>query len=263
MKRAIDAAACAAPFLVILALLGTYLLSPQFYLDYVLELTLRESQAVEVATVTFLVLALVPMGWASWQLWFRRPAPSAAGGFRGWLHRNGAFGFVTSMTLATAFFLGEEINWGQTFLHWGTPEPQKQMEFQTNLHNNLGGLSVQALGSLCLSVAIFGLPLAWQFRRPLHLPQSLEPAVPQLPVVMCLAVAMSWKWFKSVYRSMHGDLTGDSFYWGFVEQINEQKELLVALALMLYGLYRIRALRQSSPAPAHQLPRNVPEYADA
>ena len=33
------------------------------------------------------------------------------------------------------------------------------------------------------------------------------------------------------------------FYWEFVEQMNEQRELLVALTFLLYALYRVARLR--------------------
>jgi Kef-type K+ transport system membrane component KefB len=255
--RASDLLAYAAPLLVILTLLTIYLVAPEFYLARVLELQHRESQAVEMATVACLAVALVPLAWAAGRLWRTLPpADHVPPGLPRLLHRYGAAAFVSLILLATVFFLGEEINWGQTIKLW--LDPKHNLPVQTNVHNNIPGISVQGLGSLGLACAFFVAPLLWAFRRPLKLPATLAPAIAEGPVIACLAIATGWKWFKDVYVAVAGRSRDDGFYWDFVEQINEQKELLVALSLMLYALYRLAAARRATPA----VPRSAPEPQD-
>ncbi len=248
--RLADALAYAAPLVVILTLLTIYLVAPEFYLARVLELTRRESQAVEMATVALLAVALFPLAWAAKRLWSDLPRAIEGSGARPLLHRYGAAVFVTLILLATLFFLGEEVNWGQTFKLWF--DPTHKLDEQTNLHNNVPGISLQGLGSLGMACAFFVAPLLWLLRDRLRLPSTLAPAMPEGPVIACLAVAMVWKWFKDVYASVAGTAPENTFYVGFVEQINEQKELLVALSLLLYGLYRVRALHGSGASSASQ-----------
>ena len=237
--------AYAVPLAVIAALFITYTVSPDFYARYVLHIRHRESQAVEIATAGFLVIATVTLAWSSARLWARsRRAPFALPGAAGALDRFGAAAFVTAMLAAAVFFLGEELNWGQTITLW--INPSRTIDFQTNLHNNVPMISLQGLGSLCVAIALFGVPLAWARREPLGIPASFRPAVPEGPVIFCAAVAFGWKWFKDIYRAVRGGAADDAFYVGFVEQINEHKELLIAVAFALYGLYRLRATREQS-----------------
>jgi hypothetical protein len=254
--------AFAAPLLIILTLLTIYLVAPDFYLARILELQHRESQAVEMATVACLAVALLPLAWATARLWRNLPsADGAPSGLPRVLHRYGAAAFVSLILLATAFFLGEEINWGQTIRLWF--DPAHRLPVQTNVHNNIDGISVQGLGSMGLACAFFVGPLLWAFRRQLRLPASLAPAIAEGPVIACLAVATMWKWCKNVYAAVGGTARDNAFYWGFVEQINEQKELLVAMSLMLYALYRIPAVRRAVRPPADPAAtrRTQPELA--
>ena len=247
--RPLDLAAYAAPVLVIVTLLTIYFVAPDFYHRRILEINRRESQLVEMTTVGCLLVALFPLAWAAVVLWRRAPR-AVAGVPHNWeqfLHRFAGAGFVTLILLASIFFLGEEINWGQTLRLW--LDPTYHIPVQTNLHNNVPYISLQGLGSLGMACAFFVAPLLWRFRAPLRLPRTLAPAMPEGPVIACLAIAMCWKWFKDVYSSVVGTARENTFYWGFVEQINEQKELLVALSLMLYALYRIAAVRRAA-APA-------------
>lgn len=220
------------------ALLGTYLISPRFYLTYVLSSTEREFQVVELITVTEAFLAASMLSCAGWRLW-RRPSRdlgSDQGGPRGGQRLQPAL-LVLGLTAAAAFFFaGEEISWGQTFLGWDTPQTYAAHSGETNLHNT--SLPVQSLGSLYLAAVFFGLPLAWRYRDALGLPPGLRSAVPPGPVIFTFAFAFAWKAWKSVY-GLIGDKDPQSattFYLGFLEQINEQKEMLCAHGLLVYGV---------------------------
>ncbi len=264
MSRAMHWLAYAAPWLAVLTLLAIYLVAPRFYLTYVLELRRRESQAVEMATVLVLGVAVVALAWSSVRLWRaarRARATRAHLEPRESLGRAAAAFFVTGVFAAALFFLGEEVNWGQTFLLW--IDPAHHLPVQTNVHNNIPLISVQGLGSLCVALAFVGAPLAWALRDRLKLkiPETFRPAVAEGPVVMCLAVAFAIKWVKDLYRAVYTITPDDAFYHGFLEQVNEQKELLVALTFALYGLYRLAAVRRAAPAPApadERVPAGVP-----
>jgi hypothetical protein len=253
MSRAMHWMAYAAPWLAVVTLLAIYLVSPRFYLAYVLEIGRRESQAVEVATVLLLFVAVTTLAVSTWRLWraARRARASRVDSQpRETLGRFAAAFFVTGIFAAALFFLGEEVNWGQTFLLW--IDPAHHLSEQTNVHNNIPMISVQGLGSMCVALAFVGVPLAWALRDRLSLkiPTTFGPAVAEGPVVLCLALAFAIKWVKDGYRAAYTITPHDAFYHGFLEQVNEQKELLVALAFALYGLYRLAAARRTARAGA-------------
>jgi hypothetical protein len=229
------------PVLVVGGLLITYLVSPRAYLDYVIHPKYRENQLLENATFGAALLGGVILFGAAWALWNRR--------FHG-----GAV-VVGLVAAAALFFAGEEISWGQNFIgkNWSTPEALKSFSRETNLHNS--GLPVRPLGNVFLVAVFFVLPLGWRFRGRLQLPQSLAPAVAEGPVVSMLAFAFVWRVAKDAYElaakkvSAQWTPESDRFYVGFVEQLNEQKELLVAATLLLYALYRLRRLRMPARSP--------------
>jgi len=241
----------AAPLAIIALLLGCYLASPDFYLTYVLEESRREYQAVELLTSICGALATALLLYATIRLW-RTPSqrlqpPGEAGPGERLLADRGGAKIIAVITLATFFFTGEEMSWGQTYLNWNTPEVLQQQNLETNLHNLKSmPISIQSLGSAFLLCVFVGLPVAWRFREQLHLPKTWTPAIAEGPVVFSLVVAFAWKLFKSLYRiAVNQDAQQHStFYRDFIEQINEQKELLVAVALLMYALYRVAAVRR-------------------
>ncbi len=226
-----------------IALLGllilTYLVAPDFYLRYVLEYQHREYQAVEMITFGASLLAAPLLMFAAWRAWRDRPTlpPGAT------LHQrfDQAFpaGILLSLALASFFLAGEEVSWGQTFKYWGIAEIDKPRTHETNIHNNLD-IPMQTVGQVYLMAVIFGVPIAWKFRRALNLPAFWRPAVADGPVIFCTAVALAWKFVKELYVGAFGDEPDDRFYVDFIEQLNEQKEMLVAVALLMFGLFRLR-----------------------
>jgi hypothetical protein len=244
-RSPIDLLAYLVPLTLIAALLATYLLAPDFYLMHVLELTQREDQIVEIATIVIAFLASILLFWSAWRLGWSRRGPGLRGGAV----------IVGMIGLATFFFAGEEISWGQTYLGWHTPETIQQLGGETNLHNMQLPFSVQGLGSLFLVMMFVGLPIAWRLRDRLPIPKEWVSgdwacAVAEGPVIFSMIVAFAWKGYKSVYRLLVPGTADDPtrFYIEFVEQINEQKELLVAVSLLLYALYRVRLARRLSQA---------------
>ncbi len=213
---------------IIFLLAMTYLFDPAFFLTWVIEARGREYQIVEILTVTSALSASILM-----VVWMRREFPHAGAGDR--------IGILTVgvVALAAFFFGGEEISWGQTWLGWDTPE--NYLAGETNLHNT-GVLPVQSLGSVFLVAMFFVLPFVWALRHAigLRLPVGLRSAVAEGPVIACLACAFLWQETKSLYRSLHADYAQQATYVEFFEQLNEHKELLIAVTLLLYAIFRFR-----------------------
>jgi hypothetical protein len=208
---------------VIFLLVMTYLFEPEFYLKWVIEPHGREYQIVEILTFATALSASILLA-----VWIRRAYPSA-----GQSDRIG-IATVAVIALAAFFFAGEEISWGQTYFGWGTPE--NHLAGETNLHNT--PIPVQSLGSAFLVVVFFVLPLVWALG--LRRPAGLASAIAEGPVILCLAFAFLWQETKSLYRSLHEDYAERTTYIEFFEQINEHKELLIAVTLLLYAIFRFR-----------------------
>lgn len=235
----VDLLACALPLGLIAAMLAVYFIDRDFYLTYVLEPRKREYQAVEIATLLFLFLSLPLLAAAARSQW--RSGREAGG--------RAALVVIVLVLGAAAFAMGEEADWGDTFFDW-TREggalgdvPALDDGRALNLHNNL---PIRGIGSAFLVAVFFGLPLLWAGRDRWRMPAGLRPAVAEWPVVFAMAVAFGWRLVKHVYVTIVGKgnlgvYGDDGFYWGFVEQNNEHKEMLIAVALFLYAFYRLRA----------------------
>lgn len=247
----------------VLALFGVYLVSPGrwvpgeeldgdrtlllddankgFYLTYILEERYREYQLVEMLTLGCsagaALLAFVTAG----LMWRRRPRDGAA------VHRLGPVAVVLMIGCGSLLLAGEEVNWGQTFARWGQPEimadgsPAEAYEAQS-LHNQEGGVPLQTLGPVAILVLLVVFP-AWWHGRGLsgRFPPAWGPAVAAWPAGATALFAFALKEVKSVYRGVVGKDQAklEAFYMGYLEQINEQKEMLLALALLIYAAYAL------------------------
>ena len=237
-----------APALLVTLIL-LYLIRPDFYLAYVLSRELREHQAVELITLACSLSGGLLLCFSAWRLWSQdhiawpdRPSGRI-------LRRHGAAIIVTLIAIATIFFAGEEISWGQTYLRWNTPEAIRQITPETNLHNLDGfAISPMSLGNLFLITMFFVLPIAWLYRQPLKLSPSFKRCIAEWPVVFAMALAFTWPKLKVIYRLLTDDYKSKVFYIEFIEQLNEQKEMLVAVGLLLYSLYRLAATAEVAPA---------------
>ena len=100
---------------------------------------------------------------------------------------------------------------------------------------------------------------------PKRLPADWTPAIAEWPVVVVTVFGFVWGWSKRRYLSAVGSdpieadqlvpwfadllaqyrrsLIASPFYHQFVEQLNEQKEMLVAMALLIYAIYRVIGTR--------------------
>lgn len=226
-------ALCVLPFLTVGMLTAIYLISPRFYLTYIIEESNREHGAVEIVTFSCAILGGLLLLSAWWRLFGREG--------RRITPRSGA-AIVGVVGLAGVFFAGEEVSWGQTWFKWKTPPAIREHTIETNLHNT--DIPVQAMGSVFIAGVFFGLPLAWRLRRG-WLPDQWGVAIPAAPEITTVAVGFAWKEVKSFARlfiAEEGRLT-TPLWRDFLDQFNEHKEMFIAIGLLMYGISRWRALR--------------------
>lgn len=226
----------------------TYAASPEFYTTYILDYQMREYQAVEMVTFASGLIAIVLLVWGAARLRRQRPPrESLPKGARGTSDRNFPTGLAAVTALATFFFTGEEVNWGQTFAHWGVAELQQQRDITLNLHNTVDIVSVQSLGAIFLYAVFFVLPICWMMRAKLNLPRFWWPAIPVGPAIFAFVCGLAYAHTKDLYIATNPDHLTHPFYIDFVEQFKEIKEMFCAVALMLMGLGIIRRI---APRPA-------------
>ena len=180
-----------------------------------------------------------------------------------------AAGLVGVIAMAALFFAGEEISWGQSYLQWTTPTWWKEsFSSETNLHNSR--FPVHQLAALFVLSFFFLFPLSWKFRDVLKLPVGLEPVVPEGPVISAISLAIIFRELKGIYRGFSPlwyrevDIPWiephDRFYQEFLWGMNEYREMLVALALLMYAGYRVAASQKwsSQESTAHLLNQESP-----
>lgn len=115
------------------------------------------------------------------------------------IRRDGALMlWVLCFALGCIYIAGEEISWGQWFLHWQTPEGWGEINNQneTNLHNVSTWLDQKPKALLLIGIAIGGLiiPLLERYTK-VRLPERFRiiyPPASMLFVVLCIiAVKLS------------------------------------------------------------------------
>lgn len=216
------------PFTVFL-LAMTYLIAPEFYLTWVLKGSNREYQIVEILTFIYAFSAAILL-----LIWIWRARAHTGQGY--W---KGIAG-VCIIAAATLFFAGEEVNWGQTYIGWETPEIYADLGRQTNIHNT--EFPIHAPAGAFFIIFFFLVPFLWSQRA--RIPWSewpkLESMVAEGAVIVTLITALVWAEVKGLYKFLHDDYREHSTYMQFFEQINEHKELLVALGLLVYAVLRFR-----------------------
>ena len=227
-----------------------YAASPAAYTRLIVSEQYREYQAAEMVTFGAAVLGGVVLLLAAMRLWRIRPRRGfGPAGLRGAPDRWLALLLVGSAALAAIFFGGEEVNWGQTFANWGIPERQQNLERIANLHNTTELVSIQSLGSIYVIALFLVVPGLWLLRKPLKWPAVWRPAVPPLSAVVAVLLGLAFAEAKDLYAAAYGTSTADRLYWDFIEQWNELKEMMIAVAFLLYGFSALgRARRARRPA---------------
>ena len=224
-------------------LLGVWVWSPAAYVRVVVSEQYREFQLAEMLTFAFALLGGVGLLIGAWRM---------RGGWGGGPWANG-IAVVVLTGLAGVFFAGEEVNWGQTFLHWGVAEREQGRALDLNLHNTLRGERlgawgwgwvprVQVVGEIFVLAVFLGVPFVWAVRK--RLPgvfpatwraDGWRAAVPPAGAVVAVLLGRAVAEWKDGYVRLHGRAADDGLYWGLIEQLNELKELMIATALLLFA----------------------------
>jgi len=232
VEKALNQIAYASPLVIVCGLYVTYLIAPEFYLSYILEKVQREQRAVEFVTFLCALIAGGILFFSTWNLW-------QSGN---WL----AAGIVGSVSVATLLFAGEEIGWGQNFLGWETPSWWREnFGVATDLHGTR--FPVLQLATMFIVVIFFLLPLAWRFQSSLRLPVELEPAIAEGPVIFTIAFAVIYRELKGLYLWIVPGGSRTRFYEEFFWGLNEHKEMLIAIAMLWYALYRLPIFKPILP----------------
>ncbi len=148
------------------------------------------------------------------------------------------------------YFAGEEIDWGQVWFHWKTPEQWAAVNYQqeTSLHN-IEGLSIlnNIPRFLLLIITIVGgiiLPLLPTFRRRPgeegKLRYYLIPSWRIIPAaVIAACISLPHKAFEKGYEKIHLPSDYSFSYMAFAANSGEMKEYGFALVMLLYvvGMY--------------------------
>jgi hypothetical protein len=209
----------------ILFLIASYWLSPQFYLEYIIHPESREFQFVEILTALASLFAGIFLLKYSFALKKEELIPS-----------KGGYMLTFVVGLAALFFFAEECSWGQTYFQWQTPAFYKNFSGESNLHNS--DLPINSMGSWFIAIVFFVLPLA--AKRRFIVNEKLRPVLPDGASIFCMILAFSWKAVKTLYVFFQGGgkpPAHDTLYYQFIEQINEHKEMLVAVGLLMYALH--------------------------
>ena len=222
-----------------------YAASPAAYVRLIVSEQYREYQAAEMVTFGCAVVGGLILVGATWRLWRVRPARDfGPAGARGLPDRWLALGLVGSAAAAALFFGGEEVNWGQTFANWGIAEREQGLETVVNLHNNTELISIQSLGSLYVLALFLVVPALWLLRKPLKWPAVWRPAIPPLASVVAVVLGLAFAEAKDLYAAAYDTPDSDRLYWDFIEQWNELKEMMIAVAFLLYGLSALGRARR-------------------
>lgn len=215
------------PLMILLLILMAYITPEIFELMLAKDI---EGGIVEHSTV----LILLPGIAAGFAIFFYHrknlPAP-----WLGW--------WVLMWTMASVYFAGEEISWGQWLFRWETPEILKKLNSQeeTNLHNITPWLSQkpQSLVEILIFIGGLVLPLWWRFKDKIWVADYNSIRYWLFPTYVCIpaaAIVTVVPFFKPIIYALplpHLIELGTS----------ELHEYYIALFLCLYLLsiwFRIR-----------------------
>ena len=215
-----------------------YAASPEAYQRYVVSEQFREYQAAEMITFGSALLGGLALLSAAAVMLRKR--------------FNAAAVVAAASGLASIFLAGEEVNWGQTFVNWGIAEREQRLAQVLNLHNTTEFISIQSLGSIFIIGLFLVLPVVFALRGATKLPVTLRPAVPPLSAVVSVLLGLAFSEAKDLYRTIYDPDTSDRLYMGLLEQANELKEMLIAVALLLYGLSALGRARRRTALPTKE-----------
>lgn len=156
--------------------------------------------------------------------------------------------WLAAYTFAVFYFLGEDQNWGQHYIGWGTPDffMAHNKEHETNLHNISPWFNQRPrlVMEIWLITAGILVPLGWS--KPKEwlarwVPESLWPSVTTVPLAI-LTVGV-------FYIKRAEDHLGQIFDsgWGGSIRFSELQELGYAYFMMLYAILLYRRITSGNP----------------
>ena len=214
-------------------------ISPNFYFTYMLEENNREYQIIEILTFLSAALAGGILMYVTHQFWV--------------LHSVEAAIWVGILALATVFFAGEEISWGQSYFQWDTPQWWGDyISRETNFHNSraehANSIRLTHWGGVFLLAMFVIFPILWINQSRIGLSLNLAPAMPDFGSMFTIVVASLYRESKSIFESMLPDgAIYDSFLWG----ISEHREMIVAIGLLIYAISRWRVINDHALSTEH------------
>ncbi len=220
------------PLLFLALIWISFWISPNFYFTFLLEENNREYQIIEILTFVAGAIAGLVLVYVAFQFWV--------------IHRWEAAVWVGIMALATIFFAGEEISWGQSYLAWETPEWWGEyISRETNFHNSRADQAnhfrLTQWGGIFLLVMFVVAPIVWVYQDRLGLSLNLAPAMPDFGSMVTIVVASLYRESKGIFQSL---LPSGQIYEDFLWGISEHREMLVAIGLLIYALSRWKVLKK-------------------
>ena len=220
------------PLLLLVLIWLAFWVSPNFYFTYMLEENNREYQIIELLTFLSAALAGCILIYVTHQFWV--------------LHSVEAAIWVGILALATIFFAGEEISWGQSYFEWDTPQWWGEyISRETNFHNSrvdqANSFRLTHWGGVFLLVMFVILPVLWKNQNRIGLSLNLAPAMPDFGSMVTIVVASLYRESKSIFKSVlpAGEIY-DNFLWG----VSEHREMIVAIGLFIYAVSRWKAIKE-------------------
>jgi hypothetical protein len=140
--------------------------------------------------------------------------------------------WILMWTLASFYFAGEEISWGQHLFHWETPEVFRELNKQQemNLHNTSSWFNQKPRALVELWIIFSGLAMpAWRWLRgakldPARIGYWLWPTVVAVPAAALFMLFRAHKWVA--------ESTGRELAYWLSE--SEVREYYVAVFLSIY-----------------------------
>ena len=139
--------------------------------------------------------------------------------------------------LGSLYVGGEETSWGQTYLHWGTPESWMAINDQaeTNLHNTSDWLDQKPKILLEIGVLVGGIIVPALARwKPHKLPSRFAAIYPTWQTSVAAGTALTLKIIDTVQDRVDGHL-----FW----RISEAIEIFVYYFVLIYLIEMLRRFK--------------------
>jgi hypothetical protein len=157
-----------------------------------------------------------------------------------WAQRLLGIGVLYLILCVGLFFLiGEELNWGQRFFGWETPESFKAINKQkeTNLHNIYGvGFTFKWIQMIVGAYGTFLPILVLGLNRQNRYQETFSFLVPHFTLIPFFLPLFIWR----IYRNFFDP---PPKYYFAIAEFNEVMELILAIGMLLFMIFQYRRLK--------------------